>query len=68
MVKRSSPTDATLVSQASDLEELVSDKRADWRATGTKARRHQRRYKNLLTQQLFRLGSQDVVSDDTDDD
>jgi len=54
MPKRTYPTDARRVEQAADLEHIVHDKRADWRATGAKARRRQRRYKNLLTQQLIK--------------
>lgn len=56
MPKRTYPTDAGRVEQAADLEHIVHDKRADWRATGAKARRRQRRYENLLTQQLMRGG------------
>ena len=41
---------------AADLEELVQDKREGWRASDAKARRRQRRYKMLLTQQLLKLG------------
>jgi len=41
---------------AADLEDLVQDKREGWRASGAKARRRQRRYKALLTQQLLKLG------------
>lgn len=55
MPKRSSPADAHQIDQAGDLETLVEDKRAGWRANGSKARRRQRRYKNLLTQQLLKL-------------
>jgi hypothetical protein len=54
MPRRTYPTDAGRVEQAADLEHIVQDKRADWRATGAKARRRQRRYKNLLTQQLIK--------------
>jgi hypothetical protein len=56
MTKRTSPSDAGKISIAADLEELVQDKREGWRATGAKARRRQRRYKALLTQQLLKLG------------
>lgn len=52
MPKRTYPADADRVDHADDLEEIVQDKRAEWRANGAKARRRQRRYKNLLTQQL----------------
>ena len=57
MTKRTSPLDAGKISVAADLEELVQDKREAWRASGAKARRRQRRYKALLTQQLLRLGT-----------
>jgi hypothetical protein len=56
MTKRTSPIDAGKISVAADLETLVQDKREGWRASGAKARRRQRRYKALLTQQLLRLG------------
>lgn len=67
MTKRTSPTDADKISVAADLEELVQDKREGWRASGAKARRRQRRYKSLLTQQLLKLGpagTDDAVLDD----
>lgn len=54
MPRRTYPTDAGRGEQAADLEDIVHDKRADWRATGAKSRRRQRRYKNLLTQQLVK--------------
>ena len=54
------------ISVAADLEELVQDKRAGWRASGDKARRRQRRYKTLLTQQLLKRGSTDQDDDDQD--
>jgi len=57
MVKRTSPSDAQKISIAADLEELVQDKREGWRASGAKARRRQRRYKALLTQQLMKVGT-----------
>jgi len=57
MVKRTSPSDEQKISVAADLEELVQDKREGWRASGAKARRRQRRYKALLTQQLMKVGT-----------
>ncbi|MDZ7710842.1 MAG: hypothetical protein U5K36_12870 [Roseovarius sp.] len=66
MTKRTSPNDAKKISVAADLEGLVHDKREGWRASGDKARRRQRRYKTLLTQQLLKLGPADP--DDTDQD
>ncbi|MFB1025983.1 MAG: hypothetical protein QMC33_11835 [Octadecabacter sp.] len=54
MAKRTSLQDATNVEVADDIDDLVSDKRADWRATAAKGRRRQRRYKKRLTQELIR--------------
>ena len=56
MTKRTYPSDVEDVSVAADLEDLVQDKRAGWRANGAKARRRQRRYKNMLTNQLVKTG------------
>ncbi|MGP9790819.1 hypothetical protein [Roseinatronobacter sp. NSM] len=63
MPKRTYPKDALLIEQAADLEEIVKDKRADWRATGAKARRRQRRYKTLLIQQLVKDGGETDAGD-----
>ncbi|MCC5957335.1 MAG: hypothetical protein JJU07_14640 [Natronohydrobacter sp.] len=63
MPKRTYPKDALLIEQAADLEEIVKDKRADWRATGAKARRRQRRYKALLIQQLVKDGGETDAGD-----
>lgn len=57
MTRRTSPQDAARIDTADDLTDLVQDKREGWRATDAKARRRQRRYQNLLTHQLLRLGS-----------
>ena len=62
MTKRTYPSDSDRITQADDLEEIVQDKRAGWRATKDKARRRQRRYKNLLTQQFVRNGA--IETDD----
>jgi hypothetical protein len=67
MTKRTSPTDAAKISVAADLEDLVQDKREGWRASGAKARRRQRRYKALLTQQLLKLGTDDTGAAVPDD-
>ena len=65
MPKRTSITDLDRVEEVDDLEEVVRDKRENWRATGAKARRRQRRYKNLLTNQLMRRTSEiGAASDD----
>lgn len=53
MTRRTTLTDAGLIEEAEDLEHLVHDKRAIWRADGARARRRQRRYKKLLTRQLM---------------
>ena len=68
MPKRTSPTDAGKITVAADLEELVQDKREGWRASGAKARRRQRRYKALLTQQLLKLGPTAAGEVSLDDD
>lgn len=66
MAKRTSPLDAARIGIADDLDDIVIDKREGWRATSAKARRRQRRYQNLLTQQLTRLGPEDDIPDDLD--
>lgn len=60
MTKRTYPSDIARISEAADLEDVVQDKREGWRATKDKARRRQRRYKNLLTQQIVRNGAPDT--------
>ena len=55
MARRTREADAELIETADDLEELVQDKRQNWRANSSKARRTQRRYKNRLTQELMRV-------------
>ena len=54
MPKRTSLQTAANVEVADDIEELVADKRAGWRATAATGRRRQRRYKKRLTQELLR--------------
>lgn len=65
---RTAPADAGKISVAADLEELVQDKREGWRASSAKARRRQRRYKSLLTQQLLKLGPAATGETALDDD
>ena len=55
MARRTREADAELIETVDDLEELVQDKRQNWRANSSKARRRQRRYKNRLTQELMRI-------------
>ena len=57
MGKRTDPSDAAHIVEADDLQTIVSDKREGWRANGATARRRQRRYSELLTRQLIRLGA-----------
>jgi hypothetical protein len=52
MSRRTSIKDASRVERADDLDEIVQDKRQQWRANNAKARRRQRRYKRVLTDAL----------------
>ena len=54
MSRRTYEKDADFVEVADDLENLVADKRIIWRASATKARRRQRRYKNRLTYEILK--------------
>ncbi|MEL6563931.1 MAG: hypothetical protein AAFQ59_05770 [Pseudomonadota bacterium] len=63
MPKRTSPDDARWVEDASDLEDIVQDKRAVWRATGAKARRRQRRYQKLILSHIEIDGIEDGSDD-----
>ena len=54
MVRRTYERDAVFIEKASDLEELVKDKRVDWRSNPSKATRRQRRYKKRLINELFK--------------
>ena len=55
MTKRTSPNDAVLIQDSQDLERIVKDKRAQWRANNAKARRRQRRYKKKLIAELSHI-------------
>ncbi|MEM6682633.1 MAG: hypothetical protein AAF607_10355 [Pseudomonadota bacterium] len=59
MPKRTSLNDADQVEIANDLDALVQDKRAGWRASPAKARRRQRRYVKRMTDQIARLSTDD---------
>ncbi len=63
MGKRTDPSDAELIVEADDLQSIVKDKRAGWRANAAKARRRQRRYSELLTRQLIRMGTSAAEDD-----
>ena len=55
MSRRTYEKDADFVEVADDLENLVADKRISWRASATKARRRQRRYKNRMINEIFKI-------------
>ena len=54
MTKRTYEIAAGNIEVAQDFEEIVKDKREDWRANITKSRQRQRRYKKRLTKQLLK--------------
>ena len=54
MTKRTYEIDADNIEVAQDFEEVVKDKRENWRANITKRRQRQCRYKKLLTKQLIK--------------
>ena len=54
MTKRTYEKDAIFIEKASDLEDLVKDKRVSWRANPSKAIRRQRRYKKRLINELIK--------------
>ena len=54
MARRTYESDAVFIEKACDLEGLVKDKRADWRANPSKATRRQRRYKKRLINELLK--------------
>ena len=58
--KRTSPRLAQAVETAEDIDEIVTDKSAGWRANPAKARRRQRRYKRMLTSELLVQAKQHV--------
>ena len=55
MPKRTSLKDAKRIDNASDIEDVVSDKRQGWRANAATARRRQRRYKKRIVDELVNL-------------
>ena len=54
MTERTYEIDADNIEVAQDFEEVVKDKRENWRANITKRRQRQRRYKKRLTKQLLK--------------
>jgi hypothetical protein len=53
MPRRTYERDGQTIESVDDLDELVTDKRAGWRASAAKARRRQRRYKKRLTNEII---------------
>ena len=53
--KRTYENNAIQIEIADDLETLVSDKRLGWRASPSKARRRQRRYKNRIINEIYKI-------------
>ena len=53
MPRRTDERDGQTIELADDVDELVTDKRAGWRANPAKARRRQRRYKKRLTNEIL---------------
>ena len=54
MTRRTYEADAEHIETADDLDDLVQDKRENWRANSSKARRRQRRYKKRRTNESVR--------------
>ena len=54
MTERTYEINADNIEVAQDFEEVVKDKRENWRANITKRRQRQRRYKKRLTKQLLK--------------
>ena len=59
MPKRTYENSANQVSNATDLEMLVTDKREHWRANTSKANQRQRRYKKIITKQLVLINREE---------
>jgi len=59
MTRRTYEADAEHIETADDLDVLVHYKRKGWRAKSSKARRRQRWYKKLLTNELLRMDYSD---------
>ena len=53
-MRRTYENDLKFIDSPEDLEILVIDKRSDWRASPSKAKRRQRRYKKRITHQILR--------------
>lgn len=64
MPRRTYERDGLHIERAEDVDELVSDKRAGWRASPAKARRRQRRYKKRLTNEILNVGYNEQLTND----
>ena len=53
--KRTYENNAIQIEIADDLDTLVSDKRLGWRASPSKAKRRQRRYKNRMINEILKI-------------
>ena len=53
MPRRTYEKSGRKIEKASDLDEAVKDKRAEWRASPSKERRRKRRYEKRLTKELL---------------
>ena len=59
MTRRTYEKSGRNIEKASDLDEAVKDKRAEWRASRSKERRRKRRYEKRLTKELLFRGLED---------
>ncbi|MEL6348828.1 MAG: hypothetical protein AAFV53_37335 [Myxococcota bacterium] len=57
MPKRTRPKDTNNDLRAEDLDNVVQDKRAAWRADAARARRRNRRYQRMITDHLLHVAS-----------
>jgi hypothetical protein len=62
MPRRTNLKDAQKIEVASDVDDVVTDKREQWRANSAKARRRQRRYKKRMTDQLIHYSNSTTVN------
>ena len=65
MPRRTYERDGQTIESVDDVDELVTDKRAGWRANAAKARRRQRRYKKRLTNEILHI---DYVGQSAEED
>jgi len=64
MPKRTSLNDVDKIDNVDDIENVVFDKRQQWRANNQKARRRQRRYKKRMVSELATLAKLGGTGDD----